>query len=388
MPNMVALTIVATLGAVQGALLLLLIAFRMRHRKNVSLVILLLVFSVRLVTIPTWNPITMLAYPILFPLTTPLPFLFGPLLWWYARELGSDRSAVPPLIPLHFVPYLAETLIVTITIVTMTHGEYEGFVESVFSGNPPLWLPLRNALKVALNLVYLFLAGRIAFGGASSRLSRARRTWLRTLVVVPSAALLLFSYVAVVPGATARFAEGSGKPFFLLSLAMAGFIYTISLLMLISPNVSAWQDLFKRRTIDPICSRSECENLVKRVEQRLAGGAFLDPDLSLSDLAAQLRVHRNRLSFAINDRCQVPFRALLNTRRLEHLTGNIKKGALKSHTILELAFDAGFPSKSTFNRVFKEDYGITPSQYAKQISIQDVRNIPITPPGESPTTLV
>ena len=102
-----------------------------------------------------------------------------------------------------------------------------------------------------------------------------------------------------------------GKPFFLLSVAMAGFIYAVSLLMLISPDVSARQELLERRKIDPLCSRSECESLVERVEQRLDGGAFLDPNLSLSDLAAQLQVHRNRLSFAINHSCQVPFRVLI-----------------------------------------------------------------------------
>jgi AraC-like DNA-binding protein len=39
-------------------------------------------------------------------------------------------------------------------------------------------------------------------------------------------------------------------------------------------------------------------------------------------------------------------------------------GALENENILGLAFESGFPSKSTFNRVFKESYGVAPSLYA------------------------
>jgi hypothetical protein len=232
------LTMIAALGAAQGFLVLLLMATRLRHRKYIPLAALLLVFSIRLATIPTWNPATLMAYPIVYPLTAPLPFLFGPLLWWYARELGSDASARPRFLPAHFLPYLAEVIAVTFTLIRMSPTEYGRFVDNVFAGTPPNWLPIRNSLKVLVNLVYVFLAGRIAFGSAAARLSIVRRTWLRSIVSISGIVLTAFAYVAVVPGATARLAGGSTLPFLLLAILMTGLLYIVSLLIMITPDLS------------------------------------------------------------------------------------------------------------------------------------------------------
>jgi hypothetical protein len=90
------LELFTALGAAQGFLLLLLIILRYRHPKSTPLALLLLVFSLRLGTIPSWTPHTLIAHPWLFPATTPLPFLFGPLLWWSVRELASGRAPGEP----------------------------------------------------------------------------------------------------------------------------------------------------------------------------------------------------------------------------------------------------------------------------------------------------
>ena len=110
------LELLAALGAAQGFLLLVLIILRYRHHKSLPLALLLLAFSLRLGTIPSWNPQALIAHPWLFPATTPLPFLFGPLLWWAVRELARDTEARPRFLPLHFLPYAAETVAVTATV--------------------------------------------------------------------------------------------------------------------------------------------------------------------------------------------------------------------------------------------------------------------------------
>ena len=71
----------------------------------------------------------------------------------------------------------------------------------------------------------------------------------------------------------------------------------------------------------------------------------------------------------MNRSCHVPFRKLLNRRRLDYFTEHTRHGALTKQTILELAFEAGFPSKSTFNRVFKGEKGMSPSVYAEQVRV-------------------
>lgn len=358
------LELLAALGAAQGLLLLLLIGFRFRHHKNLPLGILVLVFSVRLGTIPSWNPDVLAAFPWLYPATAPLPFLFGPLLWWQARELANENDARPPLLFLHFLPYLAEVAAVTFTVVSRNPAEFALFLEAVFAGNPPLWLPVRNAFKVLLNVIYIVLAGRLAFGTAMENLDRARKIWLRALVLIPIASLVPFAFVAVFSRASAALAEGVTLPFAILAAAMSLLIYSFSMLVLIAPDAAVTGGVPGRRESLSSMPEEECARIGRLVQEKLKDGSYRDPELSLGQLARELKVHPNRLSVAINHFFQEPFRRVLNRYRLEYFRGQVGEGALEKENILELAFEAGFPSKSTFNRLFKEHFGVAPSIYA------------------------
>jgi AraC-like DNA-binding protein len=361
------LTFVTSIGAFQGIIILLSILFRFRHRKNMPLALLLIVFSARLATIPTWNPDILTSHPWVYPLTAPLPFLFGPLLWWYIRELVSDDLNVPAHIYLHFLPYTFELLALSYTLLSMGGDEYINFIHSIFSGTPPLWLPVRNGVKVLLNLVYVVLCGRIAFGKKSGRISSTKRLWLRLMLIIPSLVLLSFSYVAVVPYVTKHLIQGIITPFFILSVTMSVLIYAISFLLIIAPEAYPSESKEESEQYERLCSDEECEYLAGLVEKRFSEGAYRNPGLMLSDFAAEFNVHPNRLSYAINHCFNSSFRNLLNGRRIDYFCSLIKEGVHKRQSILAIAFDAGFPSKSTFNRVFKEKTGIPPSEFLKQM---------------------
>jgi AraC-like DNA-binding protein len=360
---MLLVVVLAALGAAQAAFLLCLIAFRYRHHKNVPLALLLLVFSLRLATIPTWNAEILLAYPWLIPATTPLPFLFGPLLWWYVREISSKTSATPRRPALHFAPYLLGVAVTGFALLRMEPASYQQFIRDVFAGAPPAWMLVENALKVAVNTVYLALAGRIAFGRGAQRLARRRRMWAQALVVVPAAVLAAFAYVALLPGATAELAAGVAIPFAVLAFSMVALIYLISLMVIVAPELPGEVAEAAGRQGEGTLSEEECRLLVDRVERLLASGELQDPDLSLPDVAMQLKVHPNRLSYAINHAEGLSFRRFVNRHRIAHFIEEVESGALEESTILGLAFDVGFPSKSTFNRVFKEEVGTTPSDF-------------------------
>ncbi len=360
---MLVLVVLASLGAVQAAFLLVLIAFRFRHHKNVPLAFLLLVFSLRLATIPTWNPSALLSFPWLIPATTPLPFLFGPILWWYVRENTRHHTATPRYLLLHFLPYMMGVAVTAGMLLSMDRVAYGGFVGRVFAGSPPSWFVVKNTLKVVVNAVYVALAGRLVFGRPADRLAGRRRTWIRALVVVPTAVLVAFAYVALFPGATADLARGVAVPFVVLAGSMVVMIYLVSLMVIVSPDVPRDARQSPGQHAGAVLSKEGCRELVNRVDGLLAAGELQDPDLSLPDMAVQLGVHPNRLSFAVNQAAGLSFRRFINRRRVAYFLDKVESGALERSTILGLAFDAGFPSKSTFNRVFKEEVGVTPSEF-------------------------
>ncbi len=86
-------------------------------------------------------------------------------------------------------------------------------------------------------------------------------------------------------------------------------------------------------------------------------------DLSITDLASRLGVHPNYLSQVINEKEGVNFYDFVNTYRIEEFKRSITIPKNQQHTLLSLAFDCGFNSKSSFNRYVKKATGKTPSEY-------------------------
>jgi len=87
------------------------------------------------------------------------------------------------------------------------------------------------------------------------------------------------------------------------------------------------------------------------------------PNLTLNDLALTLNTNRNIVSKLINQEFQMNFNDFVNQQRAEAVIRKLKEGAHHKNTLLGIAFDCGFNSKTTFNRAFKKYTGLSPLQY-------------------------
>ena len=95
---------------------------------------------------------------------------------------------------------------------------------------------------------------------------------------------------------------------------------------------------------------------------------YLDPNLNLIQLAKSINITRAQLSEIINAGFQKNFNDYINEQRVDAVKEMLKSGKHKDLSLLGIAYDCGFNSKATFNRVFKKWSGLSPSQYLKQIS--------------------
>ena len=93
---------------------------------------------------------------------------------------------------------------------------------------------------------------------------------------------------------------------------------------------------------------------------------YLNGKLSLSDVAQQLGISVNHLSQVINEQTGMSFFDFVNSYRIEEVKLRLNNSDHENFTLLGIAYDSGFNSKSNFNSIFKKFTGFTPSQFAKQ----------------------
>ena len=182
-----------------------------------------------------------------------------------------------------------------------------------------------------------------------------------------------------------------GNLFLVLSIAGAGQSFLIAynpatslifpLLMLV---IAAWilcTAIQKRRRILQVLSSGPtsraCLRMAIRPEiadiylKKLADlmdreRPFLDENLTLPSVAKKLGISPQLLSETLNGRLGQSFVEYINSRRISEVQKLILDPRSRHKSIIALAFEAGFNSKTAFNRAFKQSVGMTPSEFRRQ----------------------
>ena len=94
---------------------------------------------------------------------------------------------------------------------------------------------------------------------------------------------------------------------------------------------------------------------------------YLNPQLTLRDLAVKLNTSPNNISWLLNNVYDCTFYEYINRCRINDFVTKVKNRAHEKQTVLALAIDSGFNSKSTFNKAFKAEMNDTPTNYIKNL---------------------
>jgi adenylate cyclase len=115
-----------------------------------------------------------------------------------------------------------------------------------------------------------------------------------------------------------------------------------------------------------LLDQSEIQLLLKKLEQSMKEEQlFSNPTLNLRDLATHLQTSANKLSWLLNEQVGSNFNEYLNSLRLEAFKQKALDPANEHLTLLGLAFESGFNSKTVFNSFFKKMEGQTPRAWLK-----------------------
>jgi AraC-like DNA-binding protein len=90
---------------------------------------------------------------------------------------------------------------------------------------------------------------------------------------------------------------------------------------------------------------------------------FLDPDLSLHNVAQAVRLSDRIVSQTIKQNVAMNFSDYINLKRIDYAKEILRTTTKSEKNVLEILYEAGFNSKSVFNTQFKKHTGQSPTDY-------------------------
>ena len=374
--------LVTVAGTLQGVVLVgVLFAQRNNRTANRLLAVLMLTFTVFLASSVYYSAGVFQRYPYFFGISYQTPWLFGPLVYLYAVA-ASDRSwRFAPRRALHFVP-VAITLMLTAPIYLMSGPEKIAMYDRIQRGEVPRVIAIIDPTKFVSGIAYsvatlLYLRRhRRRIRNSYSNTEQVNLAWL--LWFATAAAVIWVLATSLKIGAV-----GSRLRDDHVSLAIAVLIYAIGYRGLRQTEIfdygSSTDDSLRPAAATPepdtATPRYERSGLTDREAERLehellalmeGEKPWKDAELTLADLALRLDSTPHRLSEVLNGQLRQTFYDFVNGYRVREVQRRISSGDGRAFTMLSLALDAGFASKSTFNQSFKNRTGQTPSAYRRR----------------------
>ncbi len=300
-------------------------------------------------------------------------FAFGPLLYWYVHSLTK------PDIPFnwrkhgwHFIPVLIQFIFYCI----LGASSYE--TKNWFWGeyHQHYTYPFENNFKVFSFFAYLSASlwlvrqyqGQIKETYAF--LDKVTLQWLYRLLIV----LFIVYFIEFVESYVHEFFDY--HPFHAANWLPAITVYWLGwtvltrnsqekaeLLPTQNDTTSQKTNTASTQLLDETTLLATSQELTQKME---AEQWFLNPTLKLSDLSKEMNLPVKTLSYVINTGIGKSFYDFVNTYRVEEFQKRVKQDDYAHLSLLGVAYDCGFNSKATFNRIFKKFTGVSPSVYQRE----------------------
>ncbi len=305
-----------------------------------------------------------------FPRWSWLPLQFslalGPLIYFYVLIITRPEYKLHWKELLHFGPVLLELGVLVLEVKESIRMGEPTYDTKIFRLLNPV-LQLMAAISV---ITYLYLSRRLIrrfhWRLKDNVIDRPRYLlrWLRRLLAGFNRLWLLW----IVFTAVGFFYYHNHldiqvhNPFDLLLAAMMIWIAAVAFSR---PNVGVpLHELPVLKPSSPAGLKQKAVWLRKAMEVNLF---YQDPELSLPSLAESLDMHPHELSRIINLALKKNFHDFINEYRIREVTRKMQDPANDRLTLLGIALGAGFNSKATFNRTFRQITGKSPKEYKNDL---------------------
>ena len=323
--------------------------------------------------------------------------LFGPVLFFYFQTLLDSSFRFSSKDYFHFIPALCYLLYAVVIFVTdkVILGEYY-FYSDGRDKDFSLWYQVAGVLSLIFYLIqslrtyytYKRITYSVTSFADSVMFKWAKRFLLAFLLLI--ATRLLFFVL------NPEWAQFGKKFWYYLCFSILFYYMSISGYANSVLSVTSFKDFESGADVEPVNEADTVHKKLSTTESQLADSSpgtgheiadletwkqkvetlmlvdkmYENPDLVISDLAQKLNTHSKKISQVINQGFEMNFNDLINTYRVKALLQKIEEGEHSVQTLLSLAFECGFNSKSTFNRAFKRVTSLNPKEYIAKRSHQ------------------
>jgi AraC-like DNA-binding protein len=359
-------------GILQGFFLaFILTATKNRKRKpNRILAVLLILLSVSILH----SIINVGHVPIPYKIKEPFILLIGPMLLLYIREF-TEIKMFELKDTIHFIPFLIFFLIL---LPIWVHGSSISYGLFLFENAITItrigwalviiqygyyWWKILRMLKIH----------RSAVETEFSSIEGKTFSWMHIF-------LHLFGLFFIILTITLFIAFHSDDYLFIDRIICVALSITIFILgyygliqeevfsnFVVVPPIQAEKNKSDESSAEKVTDIKNSEDVKKILSYIENEKPYLDEQLTLTKLAEKLSMTRNQLSAVINGGLNCSFYDFINSYRVEEVKRLIARSENKNFTILSLAFESGFSSKSAFNNIFKKFTGLTPSAYRETL---------------------
>ena len=309
-----------------------------------------------------------------------LLMLHGPFLYYYVLTLVFDKRQNAWKDLLHIIPFVLFNLYILIS--SFSPGISEKLnIEKVSPGdNTPLLFSFFLIMTAFSGTVYFSLTIRLfkkldinIFNNFSNSVN-IDLFWIRKLVFVFGVIWTALISVTVIHHIFHMFSMVFCTDGLFLSLSV--FVILIGYFGLKQKVIFSSEDIIVAGGASKTHTKYSGSRLFDSEAKQYAGKLtdymksakpYLNPDLSLPQLATELNISSHYLSQVINEQFNLNFFDFVNGYRVEAFKEKIIDPEFRNFSLLGIAFECGFNSKSAFNRIFKQTSGITPSQFKKAV---------------------
>lgn len=304
----------------------------------------------------------------------PILFLFGPLLYLYVSSLSIENFCLKKSQILHLLPMIAVGLHrSTIYVVSISSS-------SDLSKNPSfIYNKIYYSLLLVSVFLYWFLSLKLILKHRkeipfqfSNYTAKNSLNWL---VFVLSLFLVLF--IADFVGTfLIRVLEIKVMKVSFLYLNLTLFAFIMIFFGINQSSIYKTRKITGMENENPenneskparsVINDTQIDELTAAIIQYLkTKKPYLNPEYSLQMMADDLNISRHKLSETINSGQKKNFYKLINEFRVQEVKDMLVNPAFSHYSVLGVGLECGFNSKSSFNRIFKEETGFTPTEFKK-----------------------